>query len=397
MSTVLLERREEGKNSESIEIEFIDTQDKIEEGTIELTLEATDSSFWGQTRRVSFQLEVDFSRPSLTILNRIHEIQYGSTKLLFLQADDDGPTVTGVSVEGHIFPGYSAHHFDEDLRAQNLYVVPFTIPLDTAPRIPEVLVFAEDTVGNSSSESVSLNVLPRPTTELIQDISESSLKLYQQMIEKNHQELLQYPDRWIEEVLLSHEHHNPLVQAKIIHEPLQELTEIRLRKQMESSQLTRTWLNPLVRQAGTLTNTFGATVLYQIQGQNAAKRVQRGYDIAVAKENSQIIAAASGTVLYAGLLGSLHHCVIVDHGLGLYSLYGGLQSITARPGQKIDMGDTMGIALSSGDKAHYYFEVRLSGEPVDPSEWWTKRWFSENIILPTNDLKKKLHIPLRLS
>jgi murein DD-endopeptidase MepM/ murein hydrolase activator NlpD len=60
--------------------------------------------------------------------------------------------------------------------------------------------------------------------------------------------------------------------------------------------------------------------------------------------------------------------VVLDHGEGLFSLYAHLASISVKPGQKVEAGETIGRVGSSGRSTgpHLHLTVRLLGERVDP-------------------------------
>ena len=57
-----------------------------------------------------------------------------------------------------------------------------------------------------------------------------------------------------------------------------------------------------------------------------------------------IIAAQRGVVVHAAYLGIYGNCVIIDHGLGVQTLYGHLSSIGVKVGDKVDKGQALGRA-----------------------------------------------------
>jgi murein DD-endopeptidase MepM/ murein hydrolase activator NlpD len=73
--------------------------------------------------------------------------------------------------------------------------------------------------------------------------------------------------------------------------------------------------------------------------------------------------------------------VILDHGLGLYSLYGHLNSIDVKEGDTIAkrqiIGKTGETGLAAGD--HLHFGIYLAGVAVLPVEWWDQKWIDDNI------------------
>lgn len=80
---------------------------------------------------------------------------------------------------------------------------------------------------------------------------------------------------------------------------------------------------------------------------------------------------SSGTVAYAGPMGTYGNTVILEHGGGDYSVYGSLDRIAVRKGVKVIKGQTLGT-VGVSDPAlgpHLHFEIRRGGPAVDPAEW----------------------------
>jgi murein DD-endopeptidase MepM/ murein hydrolase activator NlpD len=93
------------------------------------------------------------------------------------------------------------------------------------------------------------------------------------------------------------------------------------------------------------------------------------------------VAANAGTVLHAAWLGIYGNCVIVDHGMGVASLYGHLSSFEVKQGETVKKGQTLGrsgmTGLAGGD--HLHFTMLLNGRPVNPVEWWDAHWIEDRV------------------
>jgi murein DD-endopeptidase MepM/ murein hydrolase activator NlpD len=93
-------------------------------------------------------------------------------------------------------------------------------------------------------------------------------------------------------------------------------------------------------------------------------------------------AANSGTVVLAEDLGIYGNTVILDHGLGLFTLYSHLSAIDVKVGDRIEqkqiLGRTGETGLAGGDHLHY--GVYLHGVAVLPVEWWDGKWINDNIV-----------------
>lgn len=97
-------------------------------------------------------------------------------------------------------------------------------------------------------------------------------------------------------------------------------------------------------------------------------KLHTGIDIG-APEGASIVAADSGTVISAGWQGGYGNCVIVDHGSGMSTLYAHMSEILCSEGQSVSSGQSIGLVGSTGYStgAHLHFEVRVNGDPVDPT------------------------------
>lgn len=115
---------------------------------------------------------------------------------------------------------------------------------------------------------------------------------------------------------------------------------------------------------GTITSLFGLRKHPILK----SLRFHSGVDIANLK-NTEILAAAGGSVKFAGPDGGYGNTVILDHGNGFESLYGHAEDLLVKTGETVKKGQliaSMGsTGLSTGE--HLHFEVRFAGEAVDPT------------------------------
>ena len=99
-----------------------------------------------------------------------------------------------------------------------------------------------------------------------------------------------------------------------------------------------------------------------------------GVDIGSGK-NNPIYAAGDGKVVHAGWNGGYGNCVIIDHGNGLKSLYGHLNSYNVKIGEWVKKGQKIAAMGSTGTStsAHLHFEVRVNDVATDPLKFLEKR------------------------
>lgn len=92
-----------------------------------------------------------------------------------------------------------------------------------------------------------------------------------------------------------------------------------------------------------------------------------GIDIGV-DEGTPVHAADGGTVAWSGWMGGYGYAVVIDHGNGMSILYGHNSELAVSEGQDVGKGQVIAYAGSTGNSTgpHVHFEVRISGDPVDP-------------------------------
>ncbi|ULO07989.1 peptidoglycan DD-metalloendopeptidase family protein [Paenibacillus sp. 19GGS1-52] len=98
-------------------------------------------------------------------------------------------------------------------------------------------------------------------------------------------------------------------------------------------------------------------------------KMHTGVDFAV-PQGTDIHAADAGTVLVAEWWSGYGYCVIVDHGGGVWTLYGHIREggIKVKVGDHVDRGQTIAESGATGRVTgpHLHFEVRIDGKPVNP-------------------------------
>ena len=113
---------------------------------------------------------------------------------------------------------------------------------------------------------------------------------------------------------------------------------------------------------GKLVTAFGS--------RDASDRASSGVLIA-ANHGTPVRAISHGRIAFADWLRGYGLMIIVDHGEGYLSLYGGNETLLKSVGDWIDGGDTVATSGASGGQKvpGLYFELRVKGQPVNPRGW----------------------------
>ena len=116
-----------------------------------------------------------------------------------------------------------------------------------------------------------------------------------------------------------------------------------------------------------ISKPFGGT----ISPESEYGRVHAGLDFP-APPGTPVQAAADGTVVEAEFNVAYGNYVIIDHEEGCSTVYAHMDEILTEVGETVKMGDQIGTVGSTGRSTgpHLHFELRIDGEPVDPSDYW---------------------------
>ena len=115
-------------------------------------------------------------------------------------------------------------------------------------------------------------------------------------------------------------------------------------------------------------SVFADERTYYYKGKKADEQTHLGFDLA-SVARTPIECSNDGVVAYADYLGIYGNCVILDHGLGLLSLYAHLSAIEVKLGDSVSRGQSVGISgqtgLAAGD--HLHFSMIVQGRARESS------------------------------
>ena len=147
----------------------------------------------------------------------------------------------------------------------------------------------------------------------------------------------------------------------------QELTdslqeELEEKQEIDSRTVNGIYL-AVIPVTGRITSRFGAV-------ESIRDHTHKGIDIA-ATRGTPILAAASGTVTFAGWSSGYGYLVKIDHGSGVETYYGHCSKLYVSAGDTVEAGDKIAAVGSTGNSTgnHLHFEIRLNGEQVNPQKY----------------------------
>jgi len=137
-----------------------------------------------------------------------------------------------------------------------------------------------------------------------------------------------------------------------------------LARTWESSAAERLWSSPFVRPVNDAANSaFGTRSIFNGQPRNA----HGGADF-LSPAGTAVHAPNAGRVLVARDLYYSGNTVIIDHGLGLFSMFAHLSAFDTREGDRVEAGAIVGRvgATRRVTGPHLHWAVRANGARVDP-------------------------------
>ena len=161
------------------------------------------------------------------------------------------------------------------------------------------------------------------------------------------------------------------VQPKFVEPGPEEQKEIAADKEIKDKVFASTALEPLWHGSFLApvhfppTDSFGTRRMFN--GKLAS--IHKGMDFR-APSGTIVHASNSGVVVLARHLYYEGNCVIVDHGLGLYTLSMHFSRIDVREGQHVAAGDKLGLSGATGRVTgpHLHWAVRWEGAYLDPAK-----------------------------
>jgi murein DD-endopeptidase MepM/ murein hydrolase activator NlpD len=120
--------------------------------------------------------------------------------------------------------------------------------------------------------------------------------------------------------------------------------------------------------------------IYMYNNEKIDEQDHLGFDLA-SVQNADVPAANNGRIVYTGALGIYGNLVVIDHGLGVMSLYSHLSSINVNDGDEVTRGQIIGKTGSTGMAFgdHLHFGILVGGIEVTPLEWIDAQWIRDNV------------------
>ena len=316
---------------------------------------------------------VRLTPPRLTPLSTLHYVTHGGAELVVYRVtpEDAG---SGVRVGGREYPGYPAAGAGIEGR-DDLRVAYFALlhdqDLDT-----RIQLYARDPAGNEATADFAHRIFERQFRRSRIPVGDGFLRRVVPAI------VAESPELAGEAADSSTAPAELLQLYLLINGQLRESNRAAIASLAAETAPRQLWSGPFRQLANSQVESgFADHRTYLYDGNEIDQQVHLGFDLA-STANAPVRASNAGTVIFAEYLGIFGRCVVIDHGMGLQSLYAHLSSIDVTPGMPVDRGQQIGLSgqtgLAGGD--HLHFAMLLQGRPVTPMEWWDEHWIEDRLL-----------------
>ena len=334
---------------------------------LKVTILATDKSKWnffqGNSIVKVINVKVDYKRPDVNILSNSYSITRGGSALVIFQVKDESLKGFYVKAGGKMF---KAQPYKKEGYYATLIAWPFNKENFTAD------IVAIDSAENKRIAHIPLYVMAKK-------YKVSWIEAKDKFIDGKISDLIASEpkfstiDNRLEKLKAINETMR-LDNEKVIHE---------LAKNVSSDMLESWKINkfyPLKNAAKVASFGDERHYYYGEKENEVSQSYHVGLDMASTRM-AKIVSSNAGKVVNADDNGIYGNMPMIDHGLGLYTLYGHCSNILVNVGDEVSAGTVIaqtgksGLAL--GD--HLHFGVLVQGVEVRPEEWMDSKWIKDNV------------------
>jgi murein DD-endopeptidase MepM/ murein hydrolase activator NlpD len=350
----------------SVFIPVNNTLDKHKNWT--LSVEVRDKSLWnfgrGNSSKKSAKIIVDITPPKISIVANSPSIIRGGSGLVIFKATDEHFKDAFVEVSGHKFKpikykkdGYFATLVAWDFRKREF--IAKVVATDTAGNQAEIKIPFEPIMKRYKKSWIRLS--DRFLDGKIAQIAETDPK-----ISKIKDRLKRFK-AVNEDMRISNE--------KLIHRYAKRVTPVNFSRWRHLRAFYPLKNAKRVADFGDERHYY-----YGDKSNEVSLSYHLGYDLASIK-NDSIYSSNSGVVEFANYNGIYGRMPLIDHGFGLYTIYGHCSRILASRGDRVRAKETIaktGVSgLALGD--HLHFGILVQGIEVLPMDWMKSNWIKSHI------------------
>jgi len=338
---------------------------KAKKLTLKVTV--TDKSMWnmlqGNSSEETIDINVDYRKPNVNILANSYMIIQGGSALVVFQAADDNLNELYVEAGGNQFKA-------QPYKKEGYYAALIAWPFDKKEFKAKVV--AVDKAKNIRTAEIPFYVKSHKYKVSWIKASDKFIDGKITDLASGDPEYANIDDRLDRFVAINETMR--LKNEDLIHKFSKELSS----EVLESWKVTKFY--PL--RNGQRVASYGDErhYYYKNKENKVSHSYHVGYDLASTRM-ATVKTSNAGTVVYANENGIYGNMPMIDHGLGLYSLYGHCSQLLVTEGDEVSVGQAIaktGVSgLALGD--HLHFGLLVQGIEVRPVEWFDQSWIRKNV------------------
>ena len=343
---------------------------------LQVTITATDKSHWnffqGNSVTKTINIHVDYKRPNVNILANSYSVTRGGSGLVVFQVKDEALDGFYVEASGNRFKA-------QPYIKEGYYATLIAWPFNKENFVANIV--AVDKAGNKRITNIPFYLLSK-------NYKTSWIEAKDKFIDGKITDLIASEPKFstID---------NRLEKLRTINEDMRlENEDIihRLSKNV-SDELLERWkvkkFYPLKNAAKVASFGDHRHYFYEEKEHEVSESYHVGLDLASTKM-AKIVSSNRGKVVFSDYNGIYGNMPMIDHGFGLYSLYGHCANILVNVGEEVGAGlaiaQTGKSGLALGD--HLHFGILVQGVEVRPEEWMDGKWIHDNIDKVFQDANK---------
>lgn len=320
------------------------------------------------TSRATTAVQLRFDPPRISVVSTKHYINLGGSEMIVYRVSPPDAH-SGVRVGDDTYPGFAAS--GAGVPADPSLKVAFFALLYNQPIGAPMELYAKDDAGNEARAPFEHEVFAKK-------FKSSTISLDDAFLGRVVPAILQASP----ELKVTASPGDLLTPFLKINNDLRWMNADKIAALAGKTAPTMLWKGAFLPLAGSQVEAaFADFRTYIYGGKEVDRQVHLGFDLARVV-HSPISAANDGRVLYARDLGIYGNCVILDHGMGVQSLYGHMSSFQVQEGQEVPKGQTIGLTgetgLAGGD--HLHFSMLVNGRFVNATEWWDPHWIEDRVM-----------------
>ena len=350
-----------GNKQKMVQLTINTEELKLKNGPAIINVTAADCSLFKNETILAAQVKIDTVPPQIYILNPVNYINQGGTG--FITYRTSKPTAsTGVYINDYFASGHTI-----TLSGRPTSVTYFALPMDASNAQTKIIIFARDDAGNETRSSMPYTIKPKKFRSDKVNLSDTFL---QKLMPEFQASIPQLQGK------------SPMDVFTYVNTTLREENTKTIQSVCSKSINKKLWEGTFLRMRNASPMAlFGDQRTYLVDGKPFGNSFHLGVDLA-STAHAPVEAANNGIVVFAGPLGIYGNAIIIDHGLGLFSLYGHLSSIETAVGKNVKKEEKIGLSgltgLAGGD--HLHFSILVGGQFVNPQEWWDPHWIEDNVM-----------------